>query len=94
MVIKQLKNFRDDTIKLLLETILSDKISESSIVGGIKVILTLLGKKENKEMDGNETYGANLTNTVEDDLRNKIALITVPYLEKFVHLLLEPPKVS
>lgn len=40
--------YSTDTVSLLLETILTGEKLESSIVGGIQVLLTLLGQKANK----------------------------------------------
>lgn len=87
--------YREQTISLLLETILSgDRVASSSITNGIKVLLNLLGDREIRPTDANETYGMNLLNTVDDDQRNKIALICIPYVDKLRNLLVEPPEVS
>jgi len=39
---------REETVSLLLETILTGEKVESSIVGGIQVLLVLLGEKANR----------------------------------------------
>lgn len=40
--------YRGETVSLLLETILTGEKLESSIVGGIQVLLVLLGQRANK----------------------------------------------
>lgn len=40
--------YRGETVSLLLETILTGEKVETSIVGGIQVLLVLLGQKTNK----------------------------------------------
>lgn len=86
--------FREESIKLILDTTLSDKKVESSIVGGIRVLINLLGQKESKSTESSETYGTPFNNVVEDEQRDKFAFIILPYLDKLNRLLIDPPEVS
>ena len=79
---------------MILDTILSGDKLESSIVGGVRILINLLGQKENKTTESTETYGVPFNNVVEDEQRNEFALIIIPYLDKFNQLLLDPPEVS
>lgn len=78
----------------MLYTILSGEKLESSIVGGVKLLINLLGQRESKTIESSETYGTPFNNIVEDEQRDKFALIIIPYLDKFNQLLVEPPEVS
>ncbi|XP_033183135.1 phosphatase 6 regulatory subunit 1-like protein fmt [Bombus vancouverensis nearcticus] len=80
-----------DTVSLLLETILTGEKLESSILGGIQVLLTLLPKANNGRSE-DSVQG----NGIEDDItdseeRIKISNATLPYLEQLHKLLLDPP---
>ncbi|XP_058792576.1 serine/threonine-protein phosphatase 6 regulatory subunit 3 [Phymastichus coffea] len=82
----------EETIKLILDTILTGEKVESSIVGGIRVLINLLGQKENKTTESSEICGAPFSNVVENELRDKFALIIIPYLDKLNQLLINPPE--
>lgn len=81
-----------ETVSLLLETILSGEKSESSIVGGIEVLLVLLGQRSNNafnEMDNHGNGGGE--DSSDNEQRIKITIATLPYLGKLHNLLIEPP---
>ncbi|XP_012257302.2 serine/threonine-protein phosphatase 6 regulatory subunit 3 isoform X2 [Athalia rosae] len=81
-----------ETVSLLLETILSGEKIESSIVGGIEVLLVLLGPRTNNaynEMDNHGNGGGE--DSSDNEQRIKISTATLPYLGKLHNLLLEPP---
>ncbi|XP_043286921.1 serine/threonine-protein phosphatase 6 regulatory subunit 3 isoform X2 [Venturia canescens] len=83
---------KEDTVSLLFETILTGEPVESSIVGGIQVLLVLLGHEtanigNEEETQGNGT-GEEITNK---ESRMKIQNATLPYLEPLQKLLLNPP---
>nr|XP_003708528.1 PREDICTED: serine/threonine-protein phosphatase 6 regulatory subunit 3 isoform X1 [Megachile rotundata]XP_012152984.1 PREDICTED: serine/threonine-protein phosphatase 6 regulatory subunit 3 isoform X1 [Megachile rotundata] len=81
-----------DTVCLLLETILTGEKLESSIVGGIQVLLTLLGQKANNAINEGDIHGNNIGDEVTDnEQRLKISSATLPYLEQLHKLLLDPP---
>ncbi|OXU18567.1 hypothetical protein TSAR_013934 [Trichomalopsis sarcophagae] len=82
----------EETTKLILDTILCGEKLESSIVGGVRILINLLGQRENKKAESSETYGVPFNNIVEDEQRDKFALVIIPYLDKFNHLLLDPPE--
>ncbi|XP_034947653.1 serine/threonine-protein phosphatase 6 regulatory subunit 3 [Chelonus insularis] len=82
----------EESVTLLLDTILCDEQSESSIVGGIQVLLVLLGQESNsisiqREMQANNP-GEDTTYNID---RIKIQNATLPYLDKLQKLLLNPP---
>ncbi|XP_076764338.1 phosphatase 6 regulatory subunit 1-like protein fmt [Xylocopa sonorina] len=79
-----------DTVSLLLETILTGEKLESSIIGGIQVLLTLLPKPNNNRNEG--SVGNGIEDEVADsEERIKISNATLPYLEQLHKLLLDPP---
>ncbi|XP_015437682.1 PREDICTED: serine/threonine-protein phosphatase 6 regulatory subunit 3 [Dufourea novaeangliae] len=81
-----------DTVSLLLETILSGEKLESSIVGGIQVLLTLLGQKANNAINEGDVHGNGIGDEITDnEQRIKISNAILPYLEQLHKLLLEPP---
>ncbi|XP_076622484.1 phosphatase 6 regulatory subunit 1-like protein fmt isoform X3 [Colletes latitarsis] len=81
-----------DTVSLLLETILSGEKLESSIVGGIQVLLTLLGQKANNALNEGDIQGNGIGDEVTDnEQRIQISNATLPYLEQLHKLLLDPP---
>ncbi|XP_014214498.1 serine/threonine-protein phosphatase 6 regulatory subunit 3 [Copidosoma floridanum] len=84
----------EETIKLLLETILSGEKVESSIVGGVRILINVIGKKVSSFIDSSDSYGVSYSNIVEDELRNELALIVIPYLRYFNQLLTEPPQMN
>jgi hypothetical protein len=73
---------------LILDTILSGEKIESSIVGGVEILISLIGQTES-----NDSYRVPFNNIVEDEKRDKFAMIIIPYLDKLNLLLLDPPKV-
>ncbi|XP_017753161.1 PREDICTED: serine/threonine-protein phosphatase 6 regulatory subunit 3 isoform X2 [Eufriesea mexicana] len=80
-----------DTVSLLLETILTGEKLESSILGGIQVLLTLL-PKANNERNEDSVHGNDIEDEIIDsEKRIKISNATLPYLEQFHKLLLDPP---
>ncbi|XP_053971363.1 serine/threonine-protein phosphatase 6 regulatory subunit 3 [Hylaeus anthracinus] len=82
----------EETVSLLLETILNGEKLESSIVGGIQVLLTLLGKKANNALNEGDIHGNGIGEEVTDnEQRMKISNATLPYLERLHKLLLDPP---
>ncbi|XP_043248418.1 serine/threonine-protein phosphatase 6 regulatory subunit 3 [Colletes gigas] len=81
-----------DTVSLLLETILTGEKLESSIVGGIQVLLTLLGQKANNALNEGDVQGNGIGDEVTDnEQRIKISNATLRYLEQLHKLLLDPP---
>ncbi|XP_076169433.1 phosphatase 6 regulatory subunit 1-like protein fmt isoform X2 [Ptiloglossa arizonensis] len=81
-----------DTVSLLLETVLSGEKLESSIVGGIQVLLTLLSKKTNNALNEGDVHDNGIEDEVTDkEQRMKISNATLPYLEQLHKLLLHPP---
>ncbi|XP_033328291.2 phosphatase 6 regulatory subunit 1-like protein fmt [Megalopta genalis] len=81
-----------DTVSLLLETILNGEHLESSIVGGIQVLLTLLDKKSNNALNEGDVHGNGIGDEVTDnEQRIKISNATLPYLEQLHKVLLDPP---
>ncbi|XP_008553758.1 serine/threonine-protein phosphatase 6 regulatory subunit 3 isoform X1 [Microplitis demolitor] len=82
----------EETVSLILETILSGEHKESSIVGGIQVLLVLLGQESNNILIDPKMQGNNPGEEVTDNVdRIKIQNATLPYLEKLQQLLLNPP---
>ncbi|XP_017892342.1 serine/threonine-protein phosphatase 6 regulatory subunit 3 isoform X2 [Ceratina calcarata] len=85
-----------DTVGLILETVLTgDRKVESSIIGGIQVLLTLF-PKTNDESGMNE--GNSVQNGMEDEGtmdstedRVKMSYATLPYFEQLHRLLTDPP---
>ena len=73
---------------MILDTILSGEKVESSIVGGVRILINLLGQRESSE-----SYRVPLSNIIEDEKRDKFAMIIIPFLHKFNLLLLNPPEV-
>ncbi|KAG7211282.1 hypothetical protein KM043_010587 [Ampulex compressa] len=81
-----------ETVALLLETILTGEKLESSIVGGIQVLLALLGQKTNTALNEGDVHGNGITEDVTDnEQRVKISNATLPYLDQLHKLLLDPP---
>ncbi|XP_014598395.1 PREDICTED: serine/threonine-protein phosphatase 6 regulatory subunit 3 isoform X1 [Polistes canadensis] len=83
----------EETVSLLLETILTNEKSESSIVGGIQVLLTLLGQKVNTALNEVDVHGNGSSEDMTDDNEQciNISNATIPYLEQLHKLLLDPP---
>ncbi|XP_076248326.1 phosphatase 6 regulatory subunit 1-like protein fmt isoform X2 [Calliopsis andreniformis] len=79
----------EETVTLLLETILSGEKVESGITGGIQVLLKLLGKKANNAL--NEGDDSSIGEEVVDDKQLKISNAILPYLEQLHKLLIDPP---
>lgn len=79
-----------ETVSLLLETILTAEKVESSIVGGIQVLLVLLGQRANNTSNEGDVHG-NSEDTTDNEQCIKISNATLPYLEHLHKLLLEPP---
>ncbi|XP_018357809.1 PREDICTED: serine/threonine-protein phosphatase 6 regulatory subunit 3 isoform X2 [Trachymyrmex cornetzi] len=79
-----------ETVSLLLETILTAEKVESSIVGGIQVLLVLLGQRANNTSNEGDVHG-NGEDTTDNEQCIKISNATLPYLEHLHKLLLEPP---
>lgn len=79
-----------ETVGLLLETVLIGEKLESSIVGGIQVLLVLLGQKTNNTLNEGDVHG-NGDDVADNEQRIKISNATLPYLEHLHKLLLDPP---
>ncbi|XP_012342045.1 serine/threonine-protein phosphatase 6 regulatory subunit 3 isoform X1 [Apis florea] len=81
-----------DTVSLLLETILTGEKLESSILGGIRVLLRLLVKTNNGRNE-DSVHGNGIEDEITDSkqLMMKISTATLPYLEQLHKLLLDPP---
>lgn len=79
-----------DTVTLLLETILTGEKLESSIVGGIQVLLKLLGQKANNVLNEGDDSSIGEEPT-DDEQPLQISYATLPYLEQLHKLLLDPP---
>lgn len=79
-----------ETVSLLLETILTVEKVESSIVGGIQVLLVLLGQRASNTSNEGDVHG-NSEDTTDNEQCIKISNATLPYLEHLHKLLLEPP---
>ncbi|KAL6256512.1 hypothetical protein P5V15_012625 [Pogonomyrmex californicus] len=79
-----------ETVSLLLETILTVEKVETSIVGGIQVLLVLLGQKASNASNEGDVHG-NGEDTTDNEQRIKISNATLPYLEHLHKLLLDPP---
>lgn len=82
----------EEIIVLLLDTILAEPQTESSIVGGIEVLLVLLGQESTSQQTTCEIQGNNNGDDNNDGIdRLKIQNATLPYLEKLHKLLINPP---
>ncbi|XP_011697032.1 PREDICTED: serine/threonine-protein phosphatase 6 regulatory subunit 3 isoform X4 [Wasmannia auropunctata] len=79
-----------ETVSLLLETILTAEKAESSIVGGIQVLLVLLGQRPSNTSNDGDVHG-NGEDTTDNEQCIKISNATLPYLEHLHKLLLDPP---
>ncbi|XP_029171427.1 serine/threonine-protein phosphatase 6 regulatory subunit 3 isoform X2 [Nylanderia fulva] len=79
-----------ETVSLLLETILTGEKVETSIVGGIQVLLVLLGQKANNVSNEGDIHG-NGDEVADNEQRIKISNAILPYLEHLHKLLLDPP---
>lgn len=79
-----------ETVSLLLETILTGEKIETSIVGGIQVLLVLLGQKANNVSNEGDIHG-NGDDVADNEQRIKISNAILPYLEHLHKLLLDPP---
>ncbi|KAL0133154.1 hypothetical protein PUN28_000723 [Cardiocondyla obscurior] len=79
-----------ETVSLLLETILTAEKVESSIVGGIQVLLVLLGQKASNSSNEGDVHG-NGEDTTDNEQCIKISNAILPYLEHLHKLLLDPP---
>ncbi|XP_074101639.1 phosphatase 6 regulatory subunit 1-like protein fmt isoform X2 [Cotesia typhae] len=84
----------EETVSLILETILSGEHKESSIVGGIQVLLVLLGQETNNILIDPKQGNNSGEDTTENMDRIKIQNANLPYLEKLQKLLLDPPPKS
>lgn len=92
-----------ETVKQLLDYILGKEKSESSIVGGISVLLTLLecSKPSTPNADSNNIYGGGVDQdersggSGENEQPPKVVFSTtatiLPHLKDFHNLLLDPP---
>ncbi|XP_046827950.1 serine/threonine-protein phosphatase 6 regulatory subunit 3 isoform X1 [Vespa crabro] len=81
-----------ETVSLLLETILTSEKLESSIVGGIQVLLALLGQRVNTALNEADVHGNGTSEDMTDnEQRIKISNATISYLEQLHKLLLDPP---
>ncbi|XP_012286736.1 serine/threonine-protein phosphatase 6 regulatory subunit 3 isoform X2 [Orussus abietinus] len=81
-----------ETVALVLETILTGDKLESSIIGGIQLLLALLGQKANNTLNEGEMYGNGAgEDVIDNEQRIKISIATIPYLERLHQLLLDPP---
>ncbi|XP_025993083.1 serine/threonine-protein phosphatase 6 regulatory subunit 3 isoform X2 [Solenopsis invicta] len=81
-----------ETVSLLLETILTTEKMESSIVGGIQVLLVLLGQRVcNTSNEGDGIIHGNSEDTADNEQCIKISNAILPYLEHLHKLLLDPP---
>ncbi|XP_012222165.1 serine/threonine-protein phosphatase 6 regulatory subunit 3 isoform X2 [Linepithema humile] len=79
-----------ETVSLLLETILTGEKVETSIVGGIQVLLILLGQRASNASNEGDVHG-NVEDVADNEQRSKIANATLSYLEHLHKLLLDPP---
>ncbi|XP_012539454.1 serine/threonine-protein phosphatase 6 regulatory subunit 3 isoform X2 [Monomorium pharaonis] len=79
-----------ETVSLLLETILTTEKVESSIVGGIQVLLVLLGQRVSNVSNDGDVHG-NGEDTTDNEQCIKISNAILPYLEHLHKLLLDPP---
>ncbi|XP_070152721.1 serine/threonine-protein phosphatase 6 regulatory subunit 3 isoform X2 [Polyergus mexicanus] len=79
-----------ETVSLLLETILTGEKVETSIVGGIQVLLVLLGQKASNVSNEGDIHG-NGDDIADNEQRIKISSAILPYLEHLHKLLLDPP---
>ncbi|CAL1686532.1 unnamed protein product [Lasius platythorax] len=79
-----------ETVSLLLETILTGEKVETSIVGGIQVLLVLLGQKASNVSNEGDIHG-NGDDVADNEQRIKISNAILPYLEHLYKLLLDPP---
>ncbi|XP_011266913.1 serine/threonine-protein phosphatase 6 regulatory subunit 3 isoform X2 [Camponotus floridanus] len=79
-----------ETVSLLLETILTGEKVETSIVGGIQVLLVLLGQKASNVSNEGDIHG-NGDEVADNEQRIKISNAILPYLEHLHKLLLDPP---
>lgn len=79
-----------ETVSLLLETILTAEKVESSIVGGIQVLLVLLGQRISNASNEGDVHG-NGEDTTDNEQCIKISNAILPYLEHLHKLLLDPP---
>ncbi|XP_025163429.1 serine/threonine-protein phosphatase 6 regulatory subunit 3 isoform X2 [Harpegnathos saltator] len=79
-----------ETVSLLLETILTGEKLESSIIGGIQVLLVLLGQKANNALNEGDVHIYS-EDVADNEQRIKISDATLPYLEHLHKLLLDPP---
>ncbi|KAL6425582.1 hypothetical protein ACFW04_009614 [Cataglyphis niger] len=79
-----------ETVSLLLETILIGEKVETSIVGGIQVLLVLLGQKASNVSNEGDIHG-NGDEIADNEQRIKISNAILPYLEHLHKLLLDPP---
>lgn len=91
---------RPDTVSLLMDRILGEGKSESAIVGGIQVLLTLLdvNKSSIPKYDSQNIYNSSSYDEANDlEHRQKVTQSTVKAIQRrlkdFHNLLLDPPKV-
>lgn len=80
-----------ETVSLLLETILTNEKLESSIIGGIKVLLALLGQRNSTVNDADCHENGTGEDVTDNEQRIRISNATIPYLEQLHKLLLDPP---
>ncbi|XP_014227511.1 serine/threonine-protein phosphatase 6 regulatory subunit 3 [Trichogramma pretiosum] len=81
----------EETIRLILDTILVEEKVETSIVGGIRVLNNILGQKKEKDTETTDGYGSPFNNHVEDEEREKFIPVIIPYISRLNNLLIDPP---
>ena len=77
-----------------MDTILTEEKIESSIIGGVRILINLLGQKEYESSEAAENHGIYISNVVDNEQREKFALAIVPSLFKLNMLLRHPPNVN
>lgn len=80
-----------ETVELLLKTILTGEKVESSIVGGIQILLTLLTPKTKCNSSEADRGSGASDELVSNEQCQKIINAIIPFLEDLNKLLLEPP---
>ncbi|XP_051166399.1 serine/threonine-protein phosphatase 6 regulatory subunit 3 isoform X2 [Leptopilina boulardi] len=80
-----------ETVELILKTILNGEKIESSIIGGIQILLTLLTQKTKCGSSDADRGSSGSDDIVSDEQCQKIINATIPFLEELNKLLLEPP---
>ncbi|XP_043482300.1 serine/threonine-protein phosphatase 6 regulatory subunit 3 isoform X2 [Leptopilina heterotoma] len=80
-----------ETVELILKTILTGEKVESSIIGGIQILMTLLTQKTKCNSSEAERGGNGSDDLVSNEQCQAIINATIPFLEELNKLLLEPP---